>query len=83
MSMIKMNFSKIAEMKQQAYRKIGYYAIASLILFILSVFVILPSSIELFILTSFWDAVCGGLFAWNVFTYRSLTILESVTEKID
>ncbi len=83
MSMIKINFSKISKMKKRASQKMRYYVFVSLVLFILSVFVISPSSIEIFILFSFFDAICGGLFAWNLLKYSILSILESVIEKID
>ena len=83
MSMVKINFSKISKMKQQAIHKIGCYAIVSLLFLILSVYAIFTYSIELFIAFSFFDSIFWLIVGWNFFTYRSLTILETVIEKID
>ncbi|MGY5852108.1 MAG: hypothetical protein RTU92_00920 [Candidatus Thorarchaeota archaeon] len=86
MSMAKMNFSKISQMKKQASRKTVYYGFLSLMLLIvfwLSMGHIPSFQIFGFGLFLFFFSLCLGLFSWNLFTLRTLSILESVVDKVE
>ncbi|MGY5874308.1 MAG: hypothetical protein RTU30_01055 [Candidatus Thorarchaeota archaeon] len=82
MSMIKMNFSKLSTKKKKSSEKILYYGVVGCFILLTSFFMV-PLALELFFLLTFLESLCFLITGWHIFTYRVVSILESVVEKVE